>query len=364
MFTILHTESSRGWGGQEIRILKESLGMLSKGHRVIIAASERSELYPRAKTAGIKVYPVSFVKKNPLSIARTTSIINRESIDILNTHSSSDSWIATFGAKIAGNKPLILRTRHLSTPIGKSFLSRLIYEILPDKVITTGEEIRQRMTKLNGFDGNKICSIPTGIDLNIFNPEKTIPCLEKTGFYIGMVSVLRSWKGHEYFIKAVPEILKSIPEAQFFIVGNGPQHENIRNLIKEMALGKKILMLGHREDVPEIMASLDILVHSSYANEGVPQSILQALAMKKAIVASDAGAIREVILDGETGFLIKSRDHHLITDRVTHLYKNPELRIKLGERGREMVHRNYSFEGMLDRIEALYRQLFENKGME
>jgi len=118
-------------------------------------------------------------------------------------------------------------------------------------------------------------------------------------------------------------------------------------------------MLGHREDIPEIMASLDLLVHPSYANEGVPQSVLQALAMKKAVVASDTGAIKEVIVDGETGFLIRPKDPIMLSDRVIQLYKNPELRKRLGNEGRKLVEEEYSEEAMLDRIEELYHQLFQ-----
>ncbi len=362
MLTILHTESSTGLGGQEIRTLQECIGMLSRNYRVIIAAPEKSEIYRRAKSAGIDTYQTIFVKKNPLSITRVASLINREKVDVLNTHSSIDSWVATFGAILSRKKPLLIRTRHLSTPISKSFLSRFIYDIMPDAVITTGEEIRQRMIKLNNFNSKKIFSIPTGVDLELFDPAQTLPSIEKKGFTVGMVSVLRSWKGHEYFVRAVPEILKSIPESIFLIVGLGPRYEHIRNLIKEMSLEENVFMLGHREDIPEVMASFDVLVHPSYAHEGVPQSVLQALAMKRAVVASDSGAIKEAIINGKTGFLIKPKTPSLISQKVIQLYHSPDLRKKFGEEGRKIVKENYSFSNMLERIEELYRHLLIKRG--
>ncbi len=145
MFTIFHTESSKGWGGQEIRILQESLGMIRRGHRVIIGATEGSPIFNRAKSAGIRVFPCKFQKWNPLAFLKILSFIRSEKVDILNTHSSSDSWVSSLAVQPLRRRPKIIRTRHLSTPIGKSLLSRIIYDLMPDAVITTGEEIRQMM---------------------------------------------------------------------------------------------------------------------------------------------------------------------------------------------------------------------------
>ncbi|MDP3296460.1 MAG: glycosyltransferase family 4 protein [Thermodesulfovibrionia bacterium] len=355
--TILHTESSIGWGGQEIRILHESIGMIKRGYRVIIAAPEGSNIFKRARGVSINTFPTYFQKKNPISILKVLSIINREKVDIVNTHSSSDSWVTSIAARLSRVRPKIIRTRHLSTPISRSFLSRILYDVLPDAVITTGEEIKQIMVNDNGFDGSKIFSIPTGIDLERFNPTEVKPAFQANGFSVGMIGVLRSWKGHRYLIEAVPQILKDIPDAVFYIVGDGPQRENIKNLIQEFSLEEKIFMLGYREDIPEVLASLDVIVHPSYANEGVPQSILQAMAMEKPVAASNAGAIKEVVIDGEIGFLIEPKNVTQLAEKVIELYKVPELRIKFGKEGRKYVEKDFPIGKMLDKIESLYKFL-------
>jgi glycosyltransferase involved in cell wall biosynthesis len=355
--SILHTESSEGWGGQEIRILLESLGMIKRGHRVVIAASPRSHISAQAPKHGVEVVRFFFQKKNPLSFWKMASLIDREKIEIVNTHSSSDSWIASLAARLSRRKPQIIRTRHLSTPISKSVWSRLIYNKLPAAIITTGEEIRRRMIQDNGFDPAKIFSMPTGVDLNRFDPEKITPAFQKKGFTVGMIGVLRSWKGHQFFIQAVPLILKALPQTLFYIIGDGPRLQYIKALIQNLALENRIFMLGHREDIPELLSSLDVLVHPSTANEGVPQAILQALAMRKPVIASDVGAIREVIIHGQTGILIPPRETQDIADRVVDLFKNPVLRERLGNEGQRMVRDSYSLERMLDRIEELYARL-------
>jgi glycosyltransferase involved in cell wall biosynthesis len=359
--SILHTEASLGWGGQEIRIVQEALGMIRRGHRVIISAPEESSILKKARASGMETFPLSFSKKNPASALEIRSLISREKIDIVNTHSSSDSWVATLGARLSGQRPAVIRTRHLSTPIGRSLLSRLIYDILPDAVMTTGEEIRQRMVSVNGFDGSKIWSVPTGIDVARFDPARVGPAFSPAGFTVGMIGVLRSWKGHEFFLRAAPLISERIPAARFYIVGDGPQRLNIERMIGELSLEGRVILLGHREDVPEIMASLDVVVQPSYANEGVPQSVLQALAMERPVVASDAGAISEVVLNGKTGLLVGPRNPEQLAEKVLELYLDPELRRRLGAEGRILVLGRHTFEAMLDRVEALYEMLMRSR---
>jgi glycosyltransferase involved in cell wall biosynthesis len=357
MLTILHTESSMGWGGQEIRIMQESLGMTGRSHRIIIAAPEKSIIFRRAKDAGIDTFPMQFQKKNPVSALKLISLINRKRPDIVNTHSSSDSWVTTIAAKLSGAKPKIIRTRHLSTSISRSYLSRLIYDILPDVIMTTGEEIRQRMIHDNRFDASRIFSIPTGVDLSRFNPSNIKPAFKADGFAVGMIGVLRSWKGHMFFIEAIPEILEKIPDAYFYIVGDGPQHENIKNIISGRPFKNRVFMLGYREDIPDVIASLNVVVHPSYANEGVPQSILQAMSMEKPVIASDTGAIKEVVMHEKTGLLIPPRNPHEIALKVIEVYKNPKQAAAFGKEGRRLVEKYYSMDKMLDKIELLYRNL-------
>ena len=187
------------------------------------------------------------------------------------------------------------------------------------------------------------------------------PAFRSDRFAVGMVGVLRSWKGHVFLLRAIPDIVKHIPNAHFYIVGEGPQRENIEGILRDMLLQDRVSLLGHREDIPEIMASLDVIVHPSYAGEGIPQSLLQALAMKRPVVASDAGAIKEIIMDNTTGYLIESENPRRIAEKVTALYQRPELGEVFGENGRRLVVEKHSIEHMLDKIEALYRELFDNE---
>ncbi|GLI54204.1 glycosyltransferase family 4 protein [Thermodesulfovibrio yellowstonii] len=358
--TILHTESSKGWGGQEIRILQEALGMRDRGYRVLIATEKDSTLFNKAMQKGIEVFDIHFSKYNPYSFLKIKDLLEKEKVDILNTHSSKDSWVASIAAKMSKNKPKIIRTRHLSTPISKSYISKIIYDLIPDAIVTTSEEIKDTMIKFNRFNEKKIFSIPTGIDLKLFKNENIESAIKEQGFKIGTIGILRDWKGHSYFIESIPLIKKAIPKAIFFIIGDGPQRDNLKKLIDELDLNQSVKMLGFRDDIPKVIYSLDVIVHPSYANEGVPQVILQALAMKKPVVASNITGIREVIIDNQTGLLVEPKNKWDIAEKVIELYNNKDLRIRLGEEGEKFVKINFSIESMLDKLESIYHKLFSD----
>lgn len=362
--TVLHTESSLGWGGQEIRILEEAKGLAGRGHRLIIACQSESELSIRAKDAGLEVITLSMRKISYLSaVLKLRSIIDDYGVDILNTHSSRDSWLGSIAGRLSKKRPIILRTRHLSTTVSRGLLSRFLYEILPHRVITTGESIRNQMITDNGFDGKKIMSIPTGVNIDLFDLKRVDETLRGEWGVprgvpaIGMVAVIRSWKGHEYFIDAAGMVLKEFPEARFFIVGDGPRKEIVSDYIKERGLHDSIIMIGQMDDIPSVMAALDIIVLSSYANEGLPQVLLQSLAMGKPVVASNVGSISEVVIDGETGYLIPPRNPSKLAEKIISLMKKNGQRDEMGMAGRRLVTSRFSLEGMLDRIEDLYKEL-------
>lgn len=364
MWTVFHTESSLGWGGQEIRILNESIGIRGKGHRVIIVAESESTLREKAIEHDFETIPLSFRNTDyPATFFKMLHLIKDYKPDFINTHSSKDSWITGIASRSSRYKPYIIRTRHLSTPVSSNPLNSQIYRTIPHKIITTGESIRSLLINEIHVMPGKVISIPTGVDQNFFNPEDGYNdiryqlSLNKNTPLVGMVSVLRSWKGHDYFIEAANLIRKRNPDLRFLIVGDGPRKKAIKKLIKEKDLHGIMFLTGHREDIPDIMNSLDILVHPSYANEGIPQSVLQAMAMGTPVIASNLNALTEVIHDNETGLVVPIKDPKELCDKILMLLKSSELLSKLGRNARMLVTQTYSLERMIDSTIRLYSSL-------
>jgi len=357
---ILHTESSLAWGGQEIRILTEAKGFLSRGHHVVIAAQPESLLLDRARKEGMPAESVSMAKTAyPSAVASLLRIIRKHEIDLVNTHSSRDSWLGLFASRLSGRRPGLIRTRHLSTPLGRGLLTKFLYA-RPDRIVTTGEAIRRRIIEELALPPNRIVSIPTGIDTDYFKPSQMEP--EREGLAVGIVAFLRSWKGHDYFIEAAVQVLKKISSATFYIVGNGPAEQRLRAQVEQLQLGERIQMLGYQPDVRAILSKLDVVVLTSYANEGVPQSLLQAMAMGRPVIGTTVGGIPEVVHDGVNGYLIPPKDASACAEKIIALLENRERRLEMGKAGRAIVEKEFSFKRMLDEAEGVYLAALQGRG--
>ena len=363
MITILHTESSLGWGGQERRTLRELLGLSGDSFRAILACQPESRIGEEARKRKLSV-EIAKMRGNfdPLAVARFLWLVHHYSVDIVHTHSSADSWMASTAAKISPRRPKVVRTRHLNA----SFNIRLIYSFMADRVITVGGSTRQYMIREKGIPAEKVMTIPTGIDLSVFDAEgirgdlrHDLRIPEKTPVF-GTVSVFRRLKGHQVLLEATPEILRAIPEARLLLAGEGPQEKNIRKKIEELGIGNSVLMPGFREDVPRVLNTMDVFVFPSL-QEALGTAILEALAMRRAVVASRVGGIPEIIEDGKTGFLIGPENPSAIAEKVIHLLKNSELRRQMGDRGRRFVEAHYDQRLMVRRLEDLYQELAEKR---
>ncbi len=362
---VLHTEWSDGWGGQEIRILSECLGLAARGHGVELAGCPEGELRRRAQGVGLVFHPLPMAGPWDLrAVWRLARLLRRREVDILHTHSSVDSWVGGLAARLAG--VACVRTRHLSAPVNTHPLN-FVYR-LPQAVITTGEGIRRHLVEDYGLPGERVISIPTGVDLVRFRPREPDPRLRaELGLgpeepVVGMVAVLRSWKRHDLFCRMARMLLDRGRRARFLIVGDGPGRERVGGYLDEMGLRPAVSMTGHREDVERILSLCSVVVLCSDRNEGVPQAVLQAMACARPVVAAAAGDVPQVVRDGRTGLLVPPGEVEPLARAVERLLDDPDLRRRLGEAGRRMVKETYSQEAMLAATEEVYARVLAGKG--
>lgn len=357
---ILHTESSLGWGGQERRILVEALSLRQRGHRLLFACDPRGELFRRVRLQRFPVTPVTFGGSHNLGAWFTLRrLVAAESPDILNTHSSLDSWVGSLAWRSHSIRPLLVRTRHLSTRVKANWPTRWLYRT-PDAIITTGQITKELLVERLGVPVTRIFSIPTGVDLTEFAPqEKSRELLAQLkippdAFIFGSVAVLRSWKGHLYLVEAFQKLLADGGRAFLLLVGEGPYRVVIEEKIAQLGLQNWVRLAGFRDQVAPWFALMDVVVLASYANEGVPQSLLQAMAMTRPVVGTTVGGIPEVIIDGETGLLVPPRNPQALAQALDKLQGNPNYRLELGLRGRDLVEERFSLDQMAAEIETVY----------
>jgi glycosyltransferase involved in cell wall biosynthesis len=353
---IAHSESSLGWGGQEHRVLAELAGFKNRASVVWLIASPDSQAAVRAKTAGLPLKAIRFSRWSfAFDAVRLASWLAWKRIEILNTHSSLDGWLLGIAGRLA-RVPLIIRSRHIDVDYPNRRLSRLAFTGLCDHIITTSNKISGHFQEYFRIPSERISTIPTGIDLERFapnGPKATLPSHDTP--LIGMISVLRSWKGHGTFLEAA-EILRSRQvNAKFFIIGDGPGREALPQEIQRRGLGEIVTMLGHREDIPQVLRALNVLCIPSTKHEGVPQIGLQALATKTPVVGSDVGGIPEIIRPGDTGRIFPAGNAEALADAIIAALNDSEQTRRMCGEGRIFVEQNHSIDSMLDRIEKIYR---------
>ena len=358
-FTILHTESSKGWGGQENRTLKESIGLKKMGARVIIACQPDSKLAKVGAENGIEIRTVRMESSiSPSAIFSLLKIIKQENVNIVCTHSGKDSMLGAIAGRLSSKKPKIVRTRHLAL----SITSKITYSIFPHKVVTVSEYVGKYLIEEKGIAAGKVFSIPTGVDLEVFNPDvvKAVS-REELGIspdavIVGTIAILRRKKGHHTLLDAIPSVLKEFPDTVFLFVGDGPQKENIEKKISEFGIAENVKLLGLRKDIPEILKTTDLFVLPTL-QEALGTSFLEAMAMKKPVIGTNVGGVPEVVNNGIAGLLVEPEKPVVLAEAVIALLKDKEKMRRMGEEGRRIVEKKYSVDVMAKRLYEFYSSL-------
>jgi glycosyltransferase involved in cell wall biosynthesis len=357
---IVHSESSGGWGGQEARVLAEMSGFQERGCAVALLAPRPSGIYARAVQRRLEAHALpTSAPWMPWAVVRAANTLRRFRPHLVNTHSSRDGWIVGLAARVA-RVPWVIRTKHFDVPFPNLWLSRLVYEQLADHLLTTSDQIAARFREFFKWAESRVTCIPTGVDLEVFSPQgPKAELFAQNGQpdlpAVGMVGVLRGAKAHDVFLKAARRLGDEGFDARYVIVGEGPRRREIEQGIRDLQLGDRVLMTRHREDVPDILRALNLVVIPS-RHEGVPQTGLQALAAGTPVVASRVGGIPQIIRHGETGRLVPPDDPVALADAIRESLTMRAASGAMVERGRALVEREHSLDAMLDKLDAIYRK--------
>ncbi|HDO26248.1 MAG TPA: glycosyltransferase [Nitrospirae bacterium] len=220
--------------------------------------------------------------------------------------------------------------------------------------------------KDKGLSEDKIELIYNGVEAGKFNKplllEKKVDLKKHLGvpldsIVISCVANLRPVKGHIFLIKAL-SILKEM-NFSVLIIGEGDLKDRLVERSAEKGLDDKVFFLGGRTDIPELLAITDIFVLPSLS-EGMPVSVMEAMASGVPVVATDVGGVSELVIDGETGFLVPSQTPELLAEKISILMDDEELRKTMGRKGLERIKSQFAFETMVRKTEDLYRRLFSN----
>ena len=232
-----------------------------------------------------------------------------------------------------------------------------------NKVIAVSENTRRFTIKYVKLNPKKIIAIPNGIDLKRFNKKINIKKIKKEfnldkEKIITIIARLNPQKNHKNFLKAASIIAKSIPNTKFLIVGDGKLRKKLENYSNFLGISKKIIFTGIRKDIPEILKISDIFILSS-DYEGLPITILEAMASSKPIVATNVSGNPEAVVHNKTGILVPPKNSEALAKAVIKLLKNKKLRKQMGKQGRRRVEKYFTIEKMIKEYEKVFDSLIK-----
>jgi glycosyltransferase involved in cell wall biosynthesis len=211
------------------------------------------------------------------------------------------------------------------------------------RVVAVSDEVKQRLLKA-GVREEKIHLVRNGIDLRPF--DNAVPSLREdltsgASLLVGLVGRLAWEKGIDIFLGAAARVLVEFPKAKFVVVGEGPDRDRLERLIDDLKIRESISMLGRRDDMPSVYASLDVMVSSS-RQEGLPMAILEGMASGLPLVATDVGDVATMVLDGRTGVLVPAGDKNLLAGAIVELLRDSAKRTHFGKAARQLIEDEFS----------------------
>jgi len=368
---ILHVIDSLDVGGMERVVIDVVNGLdQSRFDQVVCCVSRKGEAAWRLRD---DVVCVDLEKGDgadhlaPLKIAR---LILREAPDIV--HSQSWSGVDAAIAKLLTGGTRLVHSEHGrnyphldSEPLKRKIARRCLYH-LSDAVFAVSHEARDYYCRETGFPRDRMRFIPNGIDVRRIDVAGAAGVREKLGigaddFVIGTVARLNATKDtmtlarafDRLYLSRVSSKSRTLLKPRLLIVGDGDQRTAIESYVAERSLNGAVIFTGVRHDVPRLLGAMDIFALPSLS-EGMPITVLEAMAARLPVVATRVGALPEMIEEDVTGFLVEPKDDRSMAERFARFFSNCELARRFGQAARRKVEREYGLESMLRRYAELY----------
>jgi sugar transferase (PEP-CTERM/EpsH1 system associated) len=356
-------------GGME-KVLVDGL-MHTNRKRVypmVCCLQEKGGRAPQLEEVGIQVFVEPKRGRRdwafPLRLAK---LLKSRRVDVVHTYSGvyRDGCLAARLARV----PVNLHTDQGRFYPADSWKLRLTHRFmtrLRDRVISVSKELKDYLVNEVGLPPEKVTVIYNAVNCNPSHPSGNPDDLQhELGLnddcpVVGIVGRLVPVKDHGTLLKATARMFAAVPQVRLLVVGEGPLRAELEALARELQIVDRVMFLGHRYDVPNLLPLMDVAVLCSL-HEGSSLTLLEAMAAGRAVVATAVGGNPELVLDGVTGLLVPARSPEALADAIVTLLRDPALRASMGQAGKNRVKEHFSIETMVQSYESLYRSLLEQK---
>ena len=366
---ILQSCGSRSWGGLEMQALLVSRELLRRGHEVSLLCIPRTTLLKAAYEAGVPSVGLLGKDKQAFSTIKDLSrLLKGYSYDVVHTHLSHDLWWLVPAMKLSSSNAKLFLTKHMASGVKKTDpLHRFLYGRLQG-TFAISDYIRESVLNTCPVPENEVHVLHPGIamedfDCGLFDREETRAELGASNetVLVGMCGRLSPGKGHEEFLQAA-RLLADAGEVdmRFVIIGDAIREEEsyewkVKALAADLEIGELTKFTGFRKDVPRLLSALDILAFPSH-EESFGLTLVEAMALKVPVVASGNAGVLDIVVDGETGYLVLPKDHIALAGGIRKLAVDPALRRRFGNSGRKRAEEFFSIKGMIEKLEHYYSE--------
>ncbi len=370
-------------GGVSPPVMLLDRGLRARGHEAILVVGTpgpgEGTLEAEAEKAGTRVVHIPELLRDwrPVRDARAfgrlLGVFRGFRPDVVATHMSKAGALGRLAARVAG-VPVVVHTYH-----GKGFdvftgwrrrsvlsVEQALARVATGNIVVSRKQLEE-FVRLGVAPRRKLRAICYGVDLERFaeaaRTRGTLRAelgLPGDALLVGVVARLVAIKGQDVFLEAVARLRASHPNVRFLLVGDGPDRARYEAINRRLRVD--VHFLGWRRDMPEVLSALDVVALPTVGDfEGTPVAVIEALAARRAVVATDVGAVSEVVHEGETGLVVPPRDPDALAVALSALLDDPALRVALGCSGQRLVFQRYGKERMVEETESYYRELLDSR---
>lgn len=340
---IAHLDSHLPWRGGQQQVLYLTQFLRTQGHDSVVVCPSRGVLYQRAREAGVSVMALDMRHELDLVAAwRLGSWLRRQRIDILHMHDPHAHSIGLIACLMAPNVRKVVSRRVVFRPV-RDLLSRYKYTVPDVRYVAVSEAVRNVMLD-SGIAAAAVWIVHDGVDLDrIDAANETASVFPAGARVIGTVGQLDGYKGHRDLLQAMSRVRQAEPSACLVIVGEGRLRADLEAEAAALGLHDAVCFTGFRSDVLALIRGFEMFAFPS-TQEALGTSVLDAMALRKPVVATRAGGIPESVQHGITGLLVPPGDARAMAEALCTLLRQPERGRAFGEAGRRRIEQFFTAE--------------------
>lgn len=355
-------------GGAERNLIQILEGLNKREFYPVVCCLSGGRLASDLKKRGYELYDLKVKRIYDLhgirTLIRLIKMIRKKNVRLVVSYHESSDFLGLLAAKISGI-PIISSRRDMGYKLKQKhvFLYRLCNRYFT-RIIAVSDAVKRTIATREKAPLGKIVTIQNGVDIGLFSGGYDQVTIKKSlgihehEYLVGMIAGFRKIKGHIYFIKAAAEVVREIPNVKFLIIGKnynepGCSKNDLISLASEHEVQDRLLFTGERRDIPELLSILDIVVNPSLS-EGISNTLLEAMAAGKIVIASNVGGNPEIIMDSETGFLFPPKDVRMLSTIIINSLRNFSKTALIGQQARRKIKADYNLQLMCERNMALY----------